>query len=110
MPTDLPVDRLGPYPILQFAAAVMVVCALAFAIWRGTRDRRPASPPVPPEQRVFLDGPIGAILGLLRDIREASRRAELHVEPLGEELRNQTRELREIRNQIDDLRNLKRRR
>jgi hypothetical protein len=98
---DLPVDRLGPYPILQLAAAILILGGLAFAVWRANRDRRANSPlDIPGEQRYFFDGPLGVTLGMLRDIKNhQSRIVELNEEVI-EVVRNQTSVLHEINNEL----------
>lgn len=94
---DLPVDRLGPYPLLQFAAAILVIGGLAIAIWRGTKDRQKLAP----EQRWFFDGPLAATMTLLRENREILRSIERHVEPLGELGRNQEKLLEVVVDKIE---------
>ena len=107
---ELPFDKLGPYPVLQLAAAVIVLIALAIAVYRGSRDRHTASPPASFEQRYFFDGPIGEALKLLRDIRNIHNEIKAHVEPLGELTRNTNRELGEIKDEIQSLKEIKSRR
>jgi hypothetical protein len=111
---DLPVDKLGPYPLLQLAGAIVVLAALALAVYRGTRDRTAASPTsVPNEQRYFFDGPMGEALKLLRDLRNISNEIKEHVAPLGELGRNTVKELGEIKDEAqaarDELKNTRRR-
>lgn len=113
MPPDLPSPSFGPFVILQFAGAIVVLGGLALAVYRGTRDRRTAMSqpqPFPQETRWFFDGPLNAALDLLRDVRDSMRRSESHVEPLGEQLRIMNRALDEINRKLDDLKDLKRRR
>lgn len=107
---DLPLDKLGPFVVLQWAAAVIVLCGLALAVYRGTRDRKAAERTLPPDARYFFDGPLAIALNLLRDIRGALFEIVKHVEPLGEEERNQTRLLSEIKAKLDELKDIKRRR
>lgn len=112
---EFPIDKLGPYPILQFAAAVVILAGLAFAIYRGTRDRGLQSPPQHqppsiPEQRYYFDGPMGEALKLLRDGRNLLNDIREHVEPLGEIGRNANRELNEIKDEIRSLKEIKTRR
>lgn len=101
------VDRLGPFPLLQFAAALIVVIGLALAILRGTLDRKKSEQQFPLETRWFFDGPLNAALAILRDIRISLQRIEENTKPIAEELRNQTRELAEISNTLDDLKAIK---
>ena len=101
---DLPVDKLGPYPLLQLAGAIVVLAALALAVYRGTRDRTPASPSIPNEQRYFFDGPMGEALKLLRDIRNIMNEIKEHVAPLGELGRNTVKELGEIKDEAQAAR------
>lgn len=108
---DLPVDKLGPYPLLQLAAAIAVLGALAFALYRGTRDRRPdGAPQVPGEQRWFFDGPLSVAVNLLRDNRNHLGRLVDIGDQIPEELRKQTELLREIKGEVADLKEIKARR
>jgi hypothetical protein len=108
---DLPFDRLGPFPILQFAAAVVVLAMLAFAMWRGARNRSGrSSDGIVGEQRYYFDGPIGEALKLMRDTRNIMNEVKEHVEPLGEQLRLHTKELGEIKGHVEDLKTIKSRR
>lgn len=104
---NLPVNSLGPYPLLQFAAAVLVLAALAFAIYRGSRDRRSPDAAFANEQRYFFDGPMGEALKLLRDLRNIANETRAHVEPLGELGRNAVKELGEIKDKVDDIKDMK---
>lgn len=99
MPPELPLDKLGPYPLLQLAAGIAVLMGLAYAIYRGTRDRTPAPPSVPNEQRYFFDGPMGEALKLLRDIRNIMNEIKEHVAPLGELGRNTVKELGDLKDE-----------
>lgn len=109
---ELPIDKLGPYPLLQLAAAIVVLAGVALAVYRGTKDRTTprAGPHIPNEQRYFFDGPIGEGLKLLRDCRNILNEVKEHVEPLGELGRNANRDLGEIKDKIDDLKEIKSRR
>lgn len=108
---DLPIDKLGPYPILQFFVGVVIAGAVAFAVYRGTRDRGSSAAPLglPGEQRYFFDGPIGEALKLMRDSRNLLNEIRSHVEPLGELARNTNRELGEIKDELARLKDAKRR-
>src|SRR5690348_13790241 len=103
---DVPLDKLGPYPVLQFAAAFLVIAGLAFAVYRGSRDRRSADPALN-EQRYFFDGPMGEALKLLRDMRNLLNEIRAHVEPLGELGRNTNKELGEIKDKTEDIKDIK---
>lgn len=104
MPPELPLDKLGPYPLLQLAGAIVVLAALALAVYRGTRDRRgPDSPQIPNEQRWFFDGPLATAVTLLRDIRNHLGRLVDITETMPEEQRKQTELLKQIHDKIDDL-------
>lgn len=107
MNAELPIDKLGQYPLLQLAAAVIILGSLALAVYRGTRDRRTPDAIANNEQRYFFDGPMGEALKLLRDIRNISNETKEHVEPLGELGRNMNRELAEANRKIDDLKSIK---
>jgi hypothetical protein len=101
MTPDIPVDRLGPYPILQLAAAILVLGGLAFAVWRASRDRRTgAMMVIPDEQRMFFDGPLATTINLLRDIRNHQERLVNLNEEVIEVVRHQTGVLHEINNEL----------
>lgn len=107
---DLPIDKLGPYPLLQLTAAIVVLIGIAVAVYRGTKDRSSKSssaPFLPTEQRYYFDGPVGEHLKLMRDARNLLNEIREHVEPLGELGRNTNRELGEISDKIDDLKEIK---
>lgn len=107
---ELPLDKLGPYPLLQLFGALLVLAGLALAIYRGTRDRQKTEAnPYITEQRYYFDGPIGEALKLLRDGRNILNEIKEHVAPLGEQARNQTRELSEIKTEIERIKEIKRR-
>lgn len=98
---DLPLDRLGPFPILQLAAALLVIGGLALAVWRGVKDRKSSNPIIPDEQRWFFDGPLTHALNVMRDNRGYLERVvELNEEQLGE-LRDHQNLLRDIHNKLD---------
>jgi len=99
---DLPLDRLGPFPLIQLAAAILVIGGLALAIYRGTRDRR-KSLQEPLEQHLFFDGPLNAALQSLRDLYGCQKRLIENTNPMAEEQRKQTKLLQEIKDGIDDL-------
>lgn len=108
--SEFPIDKLGPYPLLQIAAAIVVLAGLALAVYRGSRDRsppRPSPPSFPNEQRYFFDGPMGEALKLLRDIRNIQNEVKEHVEPLGELGRAGNKELGEIKDKLDAIRDAK---
>lgn len=93
---DVPIDRLGPYPILQFAAAIVVLGGLALAIWRGTRDRRSASSQLPEGTRWFFDGPLAMSINLMRDQKN-------HLDRIVEQNEHILSELRGIRSDVQNL-------
>lgn len=99
---DVPLDKLGPYPLLQLAAAIVVLMGLTFAIYRGTRDRGGSGAPIiPPEQRWFFDGPLSIAVNLLRDCRNHLERIVERLDDVPEELRKQTELIREIKAEIE---------
>lgn len=67
-------DKLGQWPVLQFCAALLIVAGVAYAIFRGERDKAKSAPPDLPEQRWFFDGPIAKALslqeGIYRELKE----------------------------------------
>jgi hypothetical protein len=107
---EVPIDNLGPYPLLQLAAAVLVLGLLAVAVYRGTRDRGSGAPQVPAEQRWFFDGPLATAINLLRDIKNHLSRIVEIATPLPEEMRKQTKLLEEIKEEIEQLPSARRRR
>ena len=100
---DLGVDKLGPYPLLQLAGAIMILAGLALAIYRGTRDQKRDTPEIPGEQRWFFDGPVAVAVNLLRDNKNHLSRLVEILAPVPEELRKQTDILRDIKDAIDDM-------
>jgi hypothetical protein len=98
---DLPVDRLGPYPILQLAAAILILGGLAFAIWRASRDRRSIATVIPDEQRWFFDGPLATSINILRDIKNHQDRLVNLNEEVIEAVRHQTGVLHDIKNELE---------
>lgn len=67
-------ELLGPFPILQFFAAliVLVVIGAAGFVWlKGQKSNEPLSAPRAPEAAIqlFFDGPLKAIFEYLQDIR-----------------------------------------
>ncbi len=60
-----PIDKLGNFPIVQFAVAIMVVAFGAAMMWRAftKSGNNPPASPAPaqqqiPEQRWYFEGPI----------------------------------------------------
>jgi hypothetical protein len=94
---DLSLDKLGPYPLLQLAGAIVVLIGLAITVYRAMRDRPSNSAPqIPPEQRWFFDGPLTVAVNLLRDCRNHLGRLVEIEEQIPKELRKQTELLRKI--------------
>jgi hypothetical protein len=109
---DFQVDKLGPYPLLQLAGAILVLCGLALAIYRASRDRPAPSavPQIPQEQRWFFDGPLSIAVNLLRDIRNHADRLVEIFSSVPEEsrkhsdlLRQQIELLKEISGKLDEM-------
>lgn len=103
---DLPADRLGPFPILQLAFAILIVGGLAFAIWRANRDRktgeRGSQFSIPNEQLWFFNGPIVEAMNILKDVKNhLSRLVDLHEQKLDEQ-RETNNYLRDIRNGLNN--------
>jgi hypothetical protein len=94
-------DNLGPFPILQFAAALLVIGGLALAIWRGTRDRKSAGETLPQEARWFFDGPLAMAINILRDIKNHQDRIVEIQSSIPEENRKQTQLLHDIKEAIE---------
>ena len=107
---DLGIDKLGPFPILQIVGAIIILAGLALAVYRGTRDRRLSIDqlPVPSSTRWYFDGPLKASLDTLHDQYKVLCSIDNTVEKFGEEFRNHTRLLEEIRDELRDARNRRR--
>src|ERR1017187_7115239 len=107
---DLGIDKLGPFPILQIVGAIIILSGLALAVYRGTRDRRLSIDqlPQPSSTRWYFDGPLKASLDSLHDQYKVLCSIDNTVEKFGEEFRNHTRLLEEIRNELRDARNRRR--
>src|ERR1039457_4645190 len=99
---DLGIDKLGPFPILQIVGAIIILAGLALAVYRGTRDRRLSidQMPLPSNTRWYFDGPLNAALETLHDQYKVLCSIDNEVEKHGEEFRNQTRLLEEIRTEL----------
>ena len=107
---DLGIDKLGPFPILQIVGAVIILAGLALAVYRGTRDRKLSIDqlPEPSAPRWYFDGPLKASLDTLHDQYKVLCSIDNEIEKYGEEFRNHTRLLEEIRNELRDARNRRR--
>ena len=103
---DLGIDRLGPFPLLQLVAAVVILVGLAAAVYRGTRDRRLSidQMPVPSSTRWYFDGPLKASLDTLHDQYKVLCSIDSEIERFGEEFRNHTRLLEEIKQKLSEIR------
>src|ERR1035437_10417053 len=103
---DMGIDKLSPFPILQIVGAIIVLAGLALAVYRGTRDRRLSIDqlPVPSSTRWYFDGPLKASLDTLHDQYKVLCSIDNTVEKFGEEFRNHTRLLEEIRNELSEIR------
>jgi hypothetical protein len=99
---DLGIDKLGPFPILQIVGAIIILSGLALAVYRGTRDRRLSIDqlPQPSSTRWYFDGPLKASLDSLHDQYKVLCSIDNEIERIGEEFRNHTRLLDEIRNEL----------
>jgi hypothetical protein len=95
---------------MQYAGVLLVLIGLAFAVYRGTRDRRLSIDqlPIPSSTRWYFDGPLKASLDSLHDQYKVLCSIDNTVEKFGEEFRNHTRLLEEIRNELRDARNRRR--
>ena len=77
-------DMLGPFPILQFFAALLVFAMVAvggFAWIKGQKLNEPLSAPRAPEGAIqlFFDGPLKAIFDYLQEIRQRQISNRLEV-------------------------------
>jgi hypothetical protein len=84
---DSALSSFGPFAFLQLAAAVLVLSALAVAVYRGSRIRQPEETRI---QQWFFDGPIVRTMEMMRDLLEESR--------------NHTKQLDEIKDCIERVR------
>ena len=107
---DLGNNQYGPFLVMQYAGVLLVLIGLAFAVYRGTRDRRLSIDqlPIPSSTRWYFDGPLKASLDSLHDQYKVLCSIDNTVEKFGEEFRNHTRLLEEIRNELRDARNRRR--
>lgn len=105
---DLPIDRLGPYPILQFAAALLVMGGLAIAVWRGIQDRKKnGNDPFSSDQRYFFDGPLGAAMVLLKEQKDLLQRIEEHQAKILGQAHEANHTLDDIREDVKDIKDEK---
>ena len=109
---DLGLDKLGAFPLLQIAGAIVVLAGLAAAVYRGTRDRKLSADQesLPGMARWYFDGPLKAALDTMRDTYRVMSSIDGQVDTFGELFRNQTRELQEIKAEIHELKNIMARR
>jgi|ERR1039458_1896039 hypothetical protein len=109
---DQGIEKLGPFPILQISGAILVLAALAIAIYKGSRDRRISSDQQPqtPINRWYFDGPLNAALETLRDIYRVMSNIDGQVDTFGELFRNQTHEIQELKAEVRELKNIMARR
>ena len=109
---DLGISSLGPFPILQIAAAMAILAGLALAIYRGTRDRKLSTDQenLPISARWYFDGPLNAALETLRDIYRVMASVDNEVKTLGEELRTHSRLLRDIEQKLVEIKDVEMRR
>jgi hypothetical protein len=107
---DLGNNQYGPFLVILHAGVLLVLIGLAFAVYRGTRDRRLSIDqlPIPSSTRWYFDGPLKASLDSLHDQYKVLCSIDNTVEKFGEEFRNHTRLLEEIRNELRDARNRRR--
>src|ERR1017187_1493267 len=103
---DLGIDKLGPFPILQIVGAIIILAGLALAVYRGTRDRKLSMDqmPVPSNTRWYFDGPLKASLDTLHDQYKVLCSIDNEIEKYGEEFRNHTRLLEEIKQKLSEIR------
>ena len=101
---DLGIDKLGAFPLLQLAAAMVILAGLAAAVYRGARDRRLSmdQESSPGMARWYFDGPLKATLDTLRDQYRVLCNIDGQVDTFGEQLRNQTRLLEEIKDELHE--------
>lgn len=95
---DIPLDKLGAFPILQLAAAIMIVAFGGVMMWRALVAKSSAQSPTPaaPEQRWYFEGPIAEAF-------KQMARTNQHLERIGEYLKK-SNELAEKRGeQLEDV-------
>jgi hypothetical protein len=80
-------QSFGPFALLQLAAAVLVLSALAVAVYRGSKSGRTEDTR---NQQWFFDSPLVRTMEIMRDLLEESR--------------SHTRQLDEIKDALERMR------
>src|ERR1019366_876724 len=102
---DLGSSQYGPFLVMQYGGVLLVLIGLAFAVYRGARDRRLSmdQESSPGMARWYFDGPLKATLDTLRDSYRVLCSIDGQVDTFGEQLRTHTRLLEEIKNELHEL-------
>ena len=101
-------SQYGPFLIMQYGGVLLVLIGLAFAVYRGTRDRKISTDQdnAPGGIRWFFDGPLNAALQTMHDTYKIMCSIDRHVETFGEEFRAHTKLLEEARRLLIDIKEL----
>lgn len=94
------VNILGPFPILQLTAGIVILVVCAIVWMRGTRKQEPDDPL---QTILRMDGPIAVAIGLLRQIAESTSHANQLSQQVAEEARNQRKLLEELGRRLENL-------
>lgn len=94
------VNVLGPLPILQLCAGIVILGICAFVWLRGAKDQPSQDDAL--QNMLRMDGPIAVTIATLRRIAECAEKAEGCLQTMLEEIRYQRRLLEEIRRQRGD--------
>ena len=109
---ELGSSQYGPFLVMQYGGVLLVLIGLAFAVYRGTRDRKLSEDQIIPQgaARWYFDGPLNAALETLRDIYRVLCSIDGQVDTFGEQLRTHTRQLEEIKAELHEFNARNRRR
>lgn len=102
MGVDIPIDRLGNFPIVQFAAALVIVGFGAIMMWRAFISKAPAPSAAVPEQRWYFEGPIAEMFKQLARVNQHLDRAVEHLEKANELADKKIELLTEIERHLRD--------
>lgn len=97
-------SQYGPFIIMQYGGVLLVLIGLAFAVYRANRDRKLSADQeiLPGGVRWYFDGPLNAALQTMRDTYKVMCSIDRHVETFGEEFRNHSRLLEDVKNELHE--------
>ena len=102
---EIGLDKLGQWPILQFAAAILMFWAIGYVIVRGLRDKNvePTHPREVHEQRWYFDGPVIQALNKLEGVyRLLDALVDLKKEEIAERRAQHVEHMKAV-NELRDL-------